>query len=81
MKWRQPQAIMKDEKRPDKLPYFIIHSSSFSQCPPVSASGKPVLFASVYSWPSLASFITSVKATSALEGLPIAFKDASTASL
>ena len=29
MKWRQPQAIMKDEKKAKKLPHFIIHHSSF----------------------------------------------------
>ncbi len=37
---------------------------------PVAASGKPFILASVYSWPSLGSFTTSVKAPSALSGLP-----------
>ena len=48
--------------------------SSASKRSAVAASGKPFILASVYSLPSLASFTTSVKATSALNGLPMDFK-------
>jgi len=43
--------MMKDEKGPGKLPHFIIHPSSFIlfSMSPVAASGKPFIFASVYS--------------------------------